>query len=63
MKNLCFRIGVYLLTVATASLAARCILPIFVGQSDNAAWEILVVFAMILYVLSAIMLFIGRKEK
>ena len=63
MKNACFRIGVYLLAVATLMIAARFVLPLFVGQNDNMTWEILIIFGMIIYVISAILLFIGRKDK
>ena len=62
MKNACFRIGAYLLVAATLMLGARFILPMFVGGSDSSAWEVLVIFAIILYIISAILLFIGRKE-
>ena len=63
MKNLAYRVGLYLLVVATLCFAARFALPLFVGQPENELWEILVLFSIILYILSAVLLFIGRKDK
>ena len=63
MTKTCFRIGAYLLAVATLMLGARFIMPMFVGDSENMAWEILILFAIILYIISAILLFIGRKDQ
>ena len=63
MKNAAYRIGVYLLVVATLSFVARFTLPLLFGQPENEIWEILVLFAIVLYIVSAVLLFVGRKDK